>query len=145
MNTIIRPATIDDGDAVFQFVCQLEEQVFERELFDKYYAINIADVNNIYLFAEIDRKPAGYLSCHGQLLLHHMNWAYEIQELFVADDYRSAGIGAQLLQALEQILSARQYDVLEVTSNNTRTSAHNFYLKNGFTQSHQKFTKKAGK
>ncbi len=142
---IIRPATLSDADHIFQFVCELEEQVFDRALFNKYYKLNISNENNIYLVSEADGKPVGYLSCHGQLLLHHMNWAYEIQELFTNTAYRSAGIGSKLLHALEDILKTKDHDVLEVTSSNRRTSAHHFYLKNGFTQSHQKFTKKPSK
>lgn len=142
MDINIRYATGQDCDAIHRFICLLEDAAFGRVTFEKYYQAAISQPNNIYLIAEADNKPIGFLSCHGQLLLHHMGWAYEIQELFVEEAYRSAGIGKKLLEALDEALSHREYDVLEVTSNNKRTAAHNFYLQNGFVQSHLKFTKK---
>lgn len=142
MNIHTRYATAQDSDAIYRFICLLEDAAFGRVSFEKYYQAAIAQPNNVYLIAEADNKPIGFLSCHGQLLLHHMGWAYEIQELFVEEAYRSAGIGKKLVAALEAILDEREYDVLEVTSNVQRTAAHNFYLQNGFAQSHFKFTKK---
>ncbi len=142
MNIHTRYATPQDSDAIYRFISLLEDAAFGRVSFEKYYQAVVAQPNNVYLVAEADGMAVGFLSCHGQLLLHHMGWAYEIQELFVEEAYRSAGIGKKLLEALEAILSEREYDVLEVTSNVKRTAAHKFYLQNGFVQSHVKFTKK---
>jgi PhnO protein len=138
----IRYATPTDVETIYQFICELEEMVFDRQQFELCYLHNLNGEKNIYLFAELDGKTVGYLGCQGQLLLHHMGWVYEIQEMYVAEDMRGQQVGKALLEKLESILSERDFDTLEVSSNNKRKRAHGFYTQNGFTQSHQKFTKK---
>ncbi len=137
----IRNATISDADAVYQFVCELEDMIFEKELFDKYYEENINNDNYYYLIATDNEVPVGYLSCHGQLLLHHLNYVYEIQELFVPTMHRGKGIGKLLITHLEKLLADKSYDMLEVASGFRRTESHEFYKAAGFAQSHYKFTK----
>jgi len=137
----IRKAMATDADVVYQFVCELEDMVFDRVLFNKYYEENISNNNYYYLIATDNEIPVGYLSCHGQLLLHHLNYVYEIQELFVSSEYRGKGIGKLLIAHLERQLVDKNYDMLEVASGFRRTESHAFYKAAGFTQSHYKFTK----
>lgn len=138
----IRSAELRDLDIVYRFLCSLSEKIHDREKFEEYYKINIQQHNYIYLVTEVDESVVGFLSCHGQVLLHHVGWAYEIQEMYTDEMYRGKGIGKLLIQELERILTEREYDVIEVTSNNKRLAAHDFYMKNGYVQTHQKFTKK---
>ena len=62
--------------------------------------------------------------------------------MFTDEACRGKGIGKALLQEMERMLSEREYDMIDVTSNNKRKEAHAFYQKNGYVQTHQKFTKK---
>ncbi|MBS1773014.1 MAG: GNAT family N-acetyltransferase [Bacteroidetes bacterium] len=142
MQISIRRANENDIETVYGFLCLLSDKTYNRQLFEDVYKQNIADERNIYLVAEIDNSVVGFLSCHGQLLLHHNGWVYEIQEMYTDEIYRGQGIGKALLHKMERILSERKYDMIDVTSNNKRKEAHAFYLKNGYVQTHQKFTKK---
>jgi GNAT superfamily N-acetyltransferase len=54
--------------------------------------------------------------------------------LVVLDGFRSAGIGAQLLEAAEAWVSTRGTSVMNVTSNVVRDGAHRFYLRHGYLQ-----------
>jgi PhnO protein len=139
---VIRYAAAKDVEEVYRFVCELEETIFDPQQFQQYYLQNIGKENHHYLIALVNDEAVGYLSCHGQLLLHHMGMAYEIQELYVDKNWRSKGIGKQLLNALETILAKKPYDILELTSRLHRKDAHRFYEKHGFTNTHLKFTKK---
>jgi PhnO protein len=143
MNTIrIMPVTMADARSIWSLVCLLEEQTFDYDLLEQLLAQNLQQPNNIYLLAADEAgRPYGYISCHGQLLLHHMGMVYEIQELVVIPEARGLGIGRQLIEALEERLSARTCISLEVTSGKRRTDAHRFYLSCGFKASHEKFTK----
>ncbi|MCB0697378.1 MAG: GNAT family N-acetyltransferase [Chitinophagaceae bacterium] len=141
-NIQIRKATAADVDNVYRFVCELEDMVFDRVLFGEYYTENIGNSKYHYLLAIDNGVPVGYLSCHGQLLLHHLNYVYEIQELFVDTAYRGKGIGKLLVAHLEGILADKEYDMLEVASGFRRTESHEFYKAAGFGQTHYKFTKK---
>lgn len=138
----IRLANSEDLPSIFAFICDLEEQTFDFELFQQYYRQNISEKNNIYLVAvDSNQIPIGYISCHGQLLLHHLGMVYEIQEMFVDPLHRGQGIGHQLIGALETRLRDRECRSLEVTTNAKRAATQEFYAACGFTKSHVKFTK----
>lgn len=137
----IRTAIVEDAPIIFEFINELEACRFDYNLFRQYYEHNIR-ADNIYLVA-VDAQNAvvGYISCHGQILLHHLGKVFEIQEMFVTPAYRSQGVGKLLILALEEILSKQDYRSLEVTTNKNRTATQEFYRKNGFTATHVKFTK----
>ncbi|WP_127128973.1 GNAT family N-acetyltransferase [Pseudoflavitalea rhizosphaerae] len=139
----IRQAAANDMEAIYAFICDLEETTFDFEIFNQLYCRNIAGENNIYLVAEDEstNKVIGFISCHGQILLHHLGMVYEIQEMFVDLEFRSLGIGHLLIGALEERLRDRECRSLEVSSNAKRTAAHEFYIRNGFIKSHVKLTK----
>ncbi len=139
-NVTVRYAGQADVEYVYQFVCLLEDMQFDRALFDKYYRLNIANPEYYYLLAADEEKPVGYLSCHGQLLLHHLNYVYEIQELYVDTSYRGKGIGRLLINHLKELLKDKDYDMLEVACGFKRPESHIFYEQVGFGRTHFKFT-----
>lgn len=137
----IRGALKEDAKTVYRFMCELEDTQFDYSQFEENYFKILDNPNTIYMVAEEDDKVIGLLSCHGQFLLHHMDMVFEIQELYVDEDYRSQKAGQLLIERLEAILKEQGYKFLEVASNIKRTDAHRFYLKNGFGQTHYRFTK----
>ena len=141
MNISIRQAVPEDVTSIYLFVNELEETVFDQAAFSAHYYHNLQQPYVHYLVAEDEGKVIGFISCHGQILLHHNGLVYEIQEMFVAKEYRSKGVGALLLKSLEERLAGEDYKLLEVTSNIRRKDTHRFYLNNGFSQTHLKFTK----
>lgn len=141
-NISIRSALPQDVRSIHAFINELEECAFDFDLFEKYYHQNITNADNIYLVAVNEQNEVvGYLSCHGQLLLHHLGKVFEIQEMFVMEAYRGRGIGALLISALEEKLQQKDFRSLEVTTNKKRTATQEFYKRNGFEQTHVKFTK----
>jgi (aminoalkyl)phosphonate N-acetyltransferase len=140
MSVAIRIASRDDFDAVYTFVNQLENETFDRLRQEIIYLKNIQHPSYIYLIAFIEAQPVGFVSCHAQELLHHSGLIGEIQEMFVSEKFRSARIGSKLMEELKQIASRRGILQLEVTSNKMRSHAHRFYVKEGFSESHLKFT-----
>lgn len=136
----IRYANAADAEHVYQFVCLLEDTNFDRQLFEQYYLHNIGNPEYYYLLAVYGDKPVGYLSCHGQLLLHHLNYVYEIQELYVDAAYRDKGIGRLLIGHLRELLKDKDYDMLEVACGFKRPESHVFYEQVGFSRTHYKFT-----
>lgn len=138
----VRRAAPDDSEKIFEFVCKLEDTHFDYKSFLPLYNSNIANSENVYLIA-IDRsdRVVGYISSHGQYLLHHNSKVYEIQELFVDSEYRNQRVGQHLIRELEKILIASGNYFLEVTTNRDRENTNRFYRKCGFEQTHVKFTK----
>jgi PhnO protein len=139
---LIRKAVLKDVDAIYKFICKLENTVFDFDLFVTLFNKNLNNKQNLY-FVAVDThqtKIIGYISCHGQILLHHLGWVYEIQEMYVEDTNRNQGTGKALIQQVESSLPDNCKS-LEVTAQNKRLSTHAFYQLNGFESSHLKFTK----
>jgi PhnO protein len=139
---VVRQAEIQDAKKVFQFLCELEKKTFDYQEFYLNYRNTIFANNNIYLVAaDQNNYVVGYISCHGQILLHHNGMVFEVQEFFVETPYRKHGIGTMLIKALETRLAKREFQCLEVTANVHRKDTHDFYLEHGFEQTHYKFTR----
>jgi PhnO protein len=138
----VRKAENQDAEKIFEFLRQLEDEALEYQEFFLNYRNNIFNSHNIYLVAaDTQNIPIGFISCHGQVLLHHGGMVYEIQEMFVDERFRGQGIGGALLKALDEKLKIRDFRSLEVTANNKRAETHEFYTRNGFEQTHLKFTR----
>ncbi|NER12108.1 GNAT family N-acetyltransferase [Leptobacterium flavescens] len=137
----IRNATKADFNAIYQFVNELEETVFGIETQKKAFERNIINTDFIYLIAELNSNPVGFVSCHSQNLLHHGGQKIaEIQELYVDPKNRKAGVGKKLIDELKRIAKKMDIEQLEVTSNKKRTETHRFYQRENFINSHEKFT-----
>jgi PhnO protein len=138
----IRHAEINDAKKIFSFVCALEEKEFNYEKFYLDYRSNILGNNNVYLVAlDKDNNAIGYISCHGQSLLHHGGMVFEIHEIFVEESWRKQGVGITLLKALELQLAKKDYQSLEFTAMGIRKEAIELYKKFGFEETHVKLVR----
>lgn len=138
---LVRNVVLEDFDSIYRFVCELEDQIFDKQEMRACFDACIEAANHIYLLAEQDSQPIGYISCHGQILMHHCGWVYEIQELYVSPGYRGKGVGAKLVAGVESILKDKDCKSLEVTSNIRRAEAHRFYEGTGYKRTSYKFVK----
>lgn len=141
MGIHIRPVQETDFEAIYRFVCNLEEQIFDKDELKTCFDICLNLANHHYLIAEIDGYAVGYIGGHGHLSLHHCGMVYEIEELYVDYAHRSMGIGKQLVAAIENKLAGTGYKLLEIASGIQREDAHRFCKANGFRKASFKFNK----
>ena len=137
----LRTASENDLEIIYQFICSLEEEIFDFNHFEYIYIRNILNNDYYYIVAESENDLIGYISCHTQYLLHHCGKVAEIQELFVAKDHRGKGIGKLLVNFIEEKVMEAGCISFEVTANNRRNETHQFYTSMGFEFSHKKFIK----
>ena len=137
----IRKVTPGDIDDIYKAICELEKIEYPRKKFEKAFFPNLMDENIYYLVAEKEGVFAGFISLHVQTLIHHGGKVGEVQELFVVKTYRGQGIGVNLLHEIEKVAGENDCELIEVSSNSARSRAAEFYVKEGFTKSHVKFTK----
>lgn len=138
----IRPATIADGETVFNFISRLEEKAFDWEHFKLKFKENISKSNVIYLVAVNEKDEAiAFISGHGSTVLHHEGEVWEIQEMYVSRGFRNKGIGKSLLKILEEQLIKSGCESLEVTTDVNRSDAKRFYGRSGFRNTHLKYVK----
>ena len=135
-NLIIRPANVDDVDAIFDFIQGLAEyekltsQVtgnankLKEDLFgEKPYAEAI--------IAQLDEKSVGY----GLFFYSYSTFLTQagiyIEDLFVTPDYRHQGIGTALLSHIIQLAKSRDYGRVEWSVLDWNQPAIDLYQKMG--------------
>lgn len=74
-----------------------------------------------------------------QFHLHHANWIGEIQKLVVMPQARGLKVGSTLLAWAEARRTGAE--MTELSTSIKRHDAHRFYLREGYAQSHFRFTK----
>ena len=136
----IRNAKSDDLDTIFDFICELENEVFDYQIFKDIFEENLQNLNYVYYVAEIENQVVGFISFHTQKLLHHCGIVGEIQELYVAQNFRNQQIGRFLVNKVRDYAKTHKLKSIEVTSNKLRTENVYIYEHLGFRLSHNKFT-----
>ena len=137
----LRPATAEDVDAVYGLICELKQAELDRSAFHAGFAANLLDHNMRYQLAEQNGHIIGMIGLHMQFHLHHANWNGEIQELVVMPQARGLRVGSQLLAWAEEFARQAGAEMTELSTSVKRLDAHRFYLREGYTQSHFRFTK----
>ena len=102
-----------------------------------------ADVSDTHTFiAEDDKKVIGVLVLNFIAPLHALRrWAL-ISALVVDESIRSKGAGAALLEHAEQEATRAACSHIELSSSESRTRAHQFYLRHGFIEIRKRFVKR---
>jgi GNAT superfamily N-acetyltransferase len=137
MSFIIRRARDPDIDGIAALV----KLYWEFEQIDGFDHSRIATLLGNFLsqperaycwIAEGERGLEGYLLAVTMFSLEHGGIMAEVDELFVAPDRRSAGIGAALLRTAEQELGAAGVVRLQLQLGVTNHPAKVFYARQGF-------------
>ncbi|MCA1922688.1 aminoalkylphosphonate N-acetyltransferase [Buttiauxella noackiae] len=136
-----RPATLADTDAVYALICELKQAEFNRLAFNVGFAANLQDNNLCYQLAELNGEVVGMIGLHMQFHLHHVNWVGEIQELVVMPQARGFGVGSKLLSWAEEYARLAGAELTELSTSTKRYDAHRFYEREGYQQTHFRFTK----
>ena len=139
---VIQQATAKHVLLIYDFLCELEEEKFDFDLFQEIFIRNLHNPDCHYFLAFDGSLCVGYASVHAQWLLHHCGKVGEIQEMFVIADYRSKGIGSLLIEQLKAVAERENFEILEVTANKKRLDTHRFYERQGLERTHFKFVKK---
>lgn len=143
MSTVIgiRKVMLNDENSIRCLLDELENRASDPIVFKNIFQHYLIRENALFFVAENDEKELiGFITCLGQLLLHHEGMVYEIQELIVTSRYQGRGIGQLLINQIREELKPCVIKSIEVTSNKRRTNTHEFYKAVGFENSHEKFT-----
>ncbi len=137
---LIRKADPQDLDTVYEFICNLENEVFDYQIFKCIFDKNLQNPDYVYYVAESNNHVIGFLSFHTQKLLHHCGVVGEIQEFYIDPNFRNQGVGKLLIQEVKAYAEANNLKSIEVTSNKLRTENVPIYEHLGFRLTHNKFT-----
>ena len=138
---MIRAANIKDLESVKLLVEELEEQLFDLEVFREIFERNLKDKYVHYFVAEVDDTIVGFMSLFESTPLHHCYKIAELQELIINHKYRGLHIGEAFIKVAFELGMENNWTQIELSSHMKRLKAHSFYIRNGFTRRHFKFVK----
>lgn len=142
---LIREARLDDLPAILAMLAQdtipadRETDPADPAYRAAFDAIAASDTEML-VAAEIDGRVVGTL----QLsfipgLSFRGRWRGQIEAVRIAGDLRGRGLGARLIDWAVEQCRARGCYMVQLTSSNSRTDAHRFYERLGWSQSHKGF------
>jgi GNAT superfamily N-acetyltransferase len=134
---VIRFASTDDAAAIAALV----ERYWEFESIEGFDRLRVATLlaqlisepqRGACWVAEADGRLAGYLLAVFAFSLEHGGLMAEIDEVFVSDEFRSAGLGSLLVTRAERDLAERGMVRLQLQLGVHNESARRFYQRHGF-------------
>jgi (aminoalkyl)phosphonate N-acetyltransferase len=131
---------LDDIEQVFELSNQLEDYSLSFDSFRSCF-YEIVSLNNHLLYGIKMDKLVGYIHLRLEKQLHHAGLVVEILELVIDDKYRSQKLGKRLLDFATSYSTSIGADHIELTTNIKRDRAHQFYIREGFSQTSYKFVK----
>lgn len=137
---MIRKAEKQDAQAVYELMCELEQEQLNKEVFMTFYHTNITSPRYHYLVMEKQQSVVCFGSLFVHHPLHHSGLIGEIEELCVKDKVQGQHLGSAMFDAIKQTAKEIGCIQIELSCHLKRTQAHAFYLKQGMKQEHKKFT-----
>jgi GNAT superfamily N-acetyltransferase len=134
---VIRDAIPDDAQDLLHLLLQLGYSLNEIEMHEKIRAYSLE--GNKILVAESSEGLAAFISLHIFVCFHSPGSIGRITAFCVDEKHRSKGIGAQMLAEAENYFRKNNCYRVEVTSNNRRVAAHDFYRRKGYSENSKKF------
>jgi GNAT superfamily N-acetyltransferase len=127
----IRRAKISDAERIAKLSGQLGYAATTADVVRRFRTIKPASQHAVFVAQTVGGEVIGWTHISVQPLLE-LDLRAELNALIVADEQRSRGAGALLLQAAEDWAYVRGCQHLSVRSNVLRERAHQFYLRNGY-------------
>jgi ribosomal protein S18 acetylase RimI-like enzyme len=139
----IKPAGKDDiqtlqilNDEVFvdnhKYDPDLKMDWAKSDVGKKYFTEAVANPDDICLIAWDGERAAGYLAASPKDFGYRLSKYIEIDNMGVSPDYRSKGIGSQLMNEFFKIAKQRGFQKAYVNAYFENSGAVEFYEKNGF-------------
>lgn len=114
-----------------------DEEPPAREVFERY----LERPDSFAFVAERDGRVVGFVDLDLRTRLNFTTLQAWIPDLIVAEDARSGGVGAALLNRCEEIARERGCWSITLESANWRERAHAFYEREGLTDTGKGFSK----
>lgn len=132
MSYIIRTATVADAASIARLSGQLGYPANEETVVENLHQLRENNTGEVWV-CEQNSTVAGFL--YGQQLIDLSSGIYyEVMALVVDENYRSRGIGAEMMKVVIAKCKSEKINQLVLRSRTTRKDAHRFYEKLGFVE-----------
>jgi GNAT superfamily N-acetyltransferase len=136
----LRDAKPSDAARLAELIHELGHEIGEKQVRKNLAALKKA--GEVPVVATIDKNVVGLIGRHRMMTVHRAAPVGRIPVLVVAKDAQGLGIGRMLVDAVEQWCRDKGCQLIEVTSNDRRATAHAFYRHMGYERSSIRFFKK---
>jgi ribosomal protein S18 acetylase RimI-like enzyme len=140
MNIHLRAAVLADAPRIKTLLAQLGYPDLEMKAVEE-KIISYQKENYRLFVTEVDNQVVAFISLHWFELMHWKDKFGRITSFCVDEKCRSLGLGKEIMDYVEKFLFDQGCIKIEVTSNNRRTRAHDFYLKLGYIEDARRFMK----
>lgn len=140
MDILVRPVRVADKNRVAALLAAMDYP-HTSDLLEQTLLQQIQHPDALTLVAECSGEALGLISMHFMAQLAVQGEVCFINYFSVDPVCRSSGIGSLLLQRAEQAARQRGCYSIELSSNMRRSRAHQFYLKQGYTETSRYFVK----
>lgn len=141
MKLTYRRGNINDCEAVYHLICEMECKQLLFDTFRKIYRNQLMDKRYYCLVCEVDNQVIGVLNLRLEEQLHHAECIAEIMEFSIDAAYQNQGIGREIFAKACQIAKKAGCTQIEVACNQLRTDTHRFYLREDMHNFHYKFSR----
>jgi ribosomal protein S18 acetylase RimI-like enzyme len=128
----------DLNDEVFtdnsKYDADLKIDWAQSETGKKYFTEVLEDIESICMLAEDEDKPVGYIVAVPKEFGYRLSKYIEIENMGVSPDYRSKGVGTQLIEKVLGLAKEKGFQKVYVSSYSDNVKAIDFYQRNGFTK-----------
>ena len=135
----VRAAKAADVPALVELITSLGAKVEEKGVRKRLAAL--AKSAAPPLVATLGKAVVGVAGLHVMPTLHREKPVGQINVLVIAKDHRGAGLGRLLVETAEAKLRALGCGLIEITSNDSLTKAHDFYRHLGYQRTSTRFAK----
>ena len=99
-----------------------------------YFTKSVSSNTSVCFIAEIDNKAVGYIAVGHKMTYFRKSRYLEVENVGVSPEFRSQGIGVELIKEAKDWGKERGYQRLFVSSYFHNTKANQFYKRNGFAE-----------
>jgi GNAT superfamily N-acetyltransferase len=136
----VREADPKDAVSISELMRELGYYINPDDIKDKILQLSNDTTDKIFV-AELKSLICGVLSIHILPCLHDNANIGRITSLVVTKKYRRKGFGTKLMQEAEKFAWNQNCSRIEITSNDNRVNAHEFYTKSGYRSNDRRFIK----
>ena len=138
---MICKAEKEDVKRVYELICDMEQSALPYEQFQRIFLAQLEDEAYYCLVCRREGELVAVLNLRFEEQLHHAGKIAEIMELAVDGRYRNRGLGRELLERAIELAKELGCMQIELACNRLRRDAHRFYLRQGMSCCHYKFSR----
>jgi predicted N-acetyltransferase YhbS len=135
----IREARLEDAEAIVRMIADLGHSMTTDLVRERIETLPQSGFPQ--LVATDGDRVIGLCGLHRMTVIYRSKPVGRITILEVAEEYRGQGIGRELVEEAEKLLRLAGCGMLELTSNERLTEAHDFYRRLGFDHTSKRFAK----